>query len=216
MGDGAEHRACEAFGGGFGPSRRLKEREIKVAVAGLDVVRERLRAAGARLERPACLESNQVFDRLDAPVDERLRSRRELLRLRSDDGGSRLTYKSAPRFVGMVKERVEHEFSVDDPVSARLLLESLGFEVTVRYEKVRERWQLDGCEVSLDRTPMGDFVEVEQQTADLPPDRIEEVCRRCGLDPGQAAKGSYLALYREYRGDRQDLPEDMLFHPSAR
>lgn len=191
----------------------MREREIKVAVAGLEPVRQRLRAAGAELHGPACLETNLVFDRLDAPSARTLRSRRELLRLRSDAAGSRLTYKSAPRFVGSVKERVEHEFSVDDPVTARRFLESLGFGVAARYEKVRERWLLGGCEVSLDRTPMGNFVEVEQVTGDLPADGIEEVCRRCGLDPEQAAKGSYLALYSEYRRDRQDLPSDMIFDP---
>ena len=104
------------------------------------------------------MESNWVFDRRDAAPSERLRTRRELLRLRTDGGGSRLTFKSAPEIRGGVKERAEHEFAVDDPAAARVFLESLGFEVTARYEKVRERWLLLGCEVALDRTPIGDFV----------------------------------------------------------
>ena len=189
----------------------MKEREIKIPVADLDAVRERLLAVGAALHRPASLEANQVFDLVDAPVEQRLRSRRELLRLRSDGAGNRLTFKSAPRFVGSVKERVEHEFSVDDPTAARLLLESLGFEVAVRYEKVRETWHLDGCEVSLDRTPMGDFVEVEELAEDPPPDRIVEVGRRCGLDVERSVPEDYLALYRTYRRGRPDLPRDMVF-----
>ncbi len=189
----------------------MKEREIKIPVSDLDAVRERLLAVGADLHRPASLEANQVFDLVDVPVEQRLRSRRELLRLRSDGAGNRLTFKSAPRFVGSVKERVEHEFSVDDPTAARLLLESLGFEVAVRYEKVRETWRLDGCEVSLDRTPMGDFVEVEELAEDLPPDRIVEVGRRCGLDVERSVPEDYLALYRTYRRGRPDLPRDMVF-----
>ncbi len=189
----------------------MKERELKIPVADLDGVRDRLLAVGADLHRPASFEANLVFDRLDAPAEQRLRSRRELLRLRSDGAGSRLTFKSAPRFAGSVKERLEHEFSVDDPAAARLLLESLGFGVAVRYEKVRETWRLDGCEVSLDRTPMGDFVEVEELADVSPLDRIEEVCRRCGLDPAQSVPEDYLALYRAYRGDRPDLPRDMVF-----
>ena len=189
----------------------MKEREIKIPVSDLDAVRERLLAVGADLHRPASLEANQVFDLVDVPVEQRLRSRRELLRLRSDGAGNWLTFKSAPRFVGSVKERVEHEFSVDDPTAARLLLESLGFEVAVRYEKVRETWRLDGCEVSLDRTPMGDFVEVEELAEDLPPDRIVEVGRRCGLDVERSVPEDYLALYRTYRRGRPDLPRDMVF-----
>ena len=196
-----------------------REREIKVAVADLDRVRERVRAAGGRLEREAAMESNQVFDRADAPVSERLRTRRELLRLRTDGGGSRLTWKSAPEIRGGVKERTEHEFAVDDPAAARLFLESLGFEVAARYEKVRERWLLLGCEVALDRTPAGDFVEVEQVDPDLDDGGIERVCRRCGIDPERADPRDYLAIYRDYRAGREGLPRDMVFpelgRPSA-
>ncbi len=189
----------------------MSEREIKIPVAGLDAVRERLQVAGAELRRPASLESNQVFDLVDAPAERRLRSRRELLRLRSDGAGHRLTFKSAPRFVDGVKERQEHEFAVDDPSAARLLLESLGFRVAVRYEKVREAWRLLDCEVALDRTPMGDFVEVEELADDLSRGRIEEVCRLCGLQAERSVPEDYLALYRSYRRDRPDLPRDMVF-----
>lgn len=192
-----------------------REREIKVAVADPDRLRERVRAAGGKLERAAAMESNWVFDRRNAASSEKLRTRRELLRLRTDDGGSRLTYKSAPEIRGGVKERVEHEFTVDDPAAARLFLESLGFEVTARYEKVRERWLLLGCEVALDRTPIGDFVEVEQVDPDLPPGAIERVCRRCGIDPEQADLRDYLAIYRDHRERYEGLPRDMVFADSG-
>ena len=195
-----------------------REREIKVAVADLDRLRERVRAAGGKLERAAAMESNWVFDRRAAAPSDRLRTRRELLRLRTDGGGSRLTFKSAPEFRGGVKERAEHEFAVDDPAAARLFLESLGFEVTARYEKVRERWLLLGCEVALDRTPIGDFVEVEQVDPDLPAGGIERVCRRCGIDPEQADPRDYLAIYRDHRARNEGLPRDMVFRegrPSA-
>ena len=193
-----------------------REREIKVAVAGLDRVRERVRAAGGQLEHEAAMESNWVFDRLDVPVVERLRTRRELLRLRTDGGGSRLTWKSAPDMRGGVKERAEHEFAVDDPAAARLFLEALGFEVAARYEKVRERWLLLGCEVALDRTPIGDFVEIEQVDPDLAAGGIERVCRRCGIDPDEADPRDYLAIYRDHRARHEGLPRDMVFEREGR
>ncbi len=193
----------------------MNEREVKIPVADLDAVRERLRRAGADLQRPASLESNLVFDLVDAPVEQRLRSRSELLRLRSDGAGNRLTFKSAPRFVDGVKERLEHEIAVDDLDAARLLLESLGYGVAVRYEKVRETWRLLGCEVSLDTTPVGRFVEVEELGGELPADRVGEgirdVCRRCGLDVERSVPEDYLALYRARRKMWPDLPRDMVF-----
>ena len=162
------------------------------------------------------MESNWVFDRRDAAPSERLRTRRELLRLRTDGGGSRLTYKSAPEIRGGIKERAEHEFAVDDPAAARLFLESLGFEVTARYEKVRERWLLLGCEIALDRTPIGGFVEVEQIDPDLPAGGIERVCRRCGIDPEEADLRDYLAIYRDHRARHDGLPRDMVFTEQTR
>ena len=194
-----------------------REREIKVAVADLDSIRERIRAAGGKLERSASREANLVFDRRDAPPSERLRSRRELLRLRTDGSGCLLTWKSAPTILSGVKERTEHEFAVDDPAAARLFLESLGFEVTARYEKVREAWLLLGCEIALDRTPIGDFVEVEQVDPDLPYGGIERVCRRCGIDPEQADPRDYLSIYRDHRARHEGLPRDMVFpeHPDG-
>ena len=162
------------------------------------------------------MESNWVFDRRDAAPSERLRTRRELLRLRTDGGGSRLTYKSAPEIRGGIKERAEHEFAVDDPAAARLFLESLGFEVTARYEKVRERWLLLGCEIALDRTPIGGFVEVEQIDPDLPAGGIERVCRRCGIDPEEADLRDYLAIYRDHRARHDGLPRDMVFAEQTR
>ena len=189
----------------------MNEREVKIPVKGLDVVRERLLAARAERRRPAGLELNLVFDRVDEPAEKPLRTRSELLRLRSDGGGHRLTFKAAPRFTDGVKERLEHEFEVSDPTAARLLLESLGFRVAVRYEKVRETWRLLDCEIALDRTPMGDFVEVEELGSDLPPDRIGEVCRLCGLEAERSVPEDYLALYRAYRSERPELPRDMVF-----
>ncbi len=188
-----------------------REREIKIAAKELSAVRARLRAAGAEPLRPASLESNLVFDRGDGPAGNRLRSRRELLRLRTVASHSLLTWKSAPRFDGGVKERAEHEFAVDDPDAAVRFLEALGFVVATRYEKVRETWRFDGCEIALDRTPIGDFVEVEQTATDLPAGRLQAICRVLGLDPEKALAGSYLRLYREARRKRPELPSDMVF-----
>ncbi len=188
-----------------------REREIKVAVADLGRVRIRLQAAGATLVHAASRESNLVFDRRSVADGDLLRTRRELLRLRTDDAGSRVAWKGRPVVRDGVKERSEYEFAVDDPEAARLLLEALGFVVSTRYEKVRERWRLGGCEIAVDDTPAGAFVEVEQVDADLPDGCIEAVCRRFGIDPERADPRDYLAIYRDLRSRLPDLPPDMVF-----
>jgi len=70
---------------------------------------------------------------------------------------------------------------------------------------------LAGCEIALDRTPIGSFVEIEQVASDLPAGEIERICLRLGLDPEQAELRDYLTLWRDYRAGRPELPKDMVF-----
>ena len=128
----------------------------------------------------------------------------QVLRLRKDANGSSLTLKGPSTFEGRVKVREEHETEVGDADAARALLEGLGYEMVKRYQKVREQWHLGGVSIALDHTPIGDFAEFEGDAAD-------RVARRCGFEPDEAERRSYLRLYDDYRRDNPDAPEDMLF-----
>ena len=76
------------------------------------------------------------------------------------------------------------------------------------HEKLREEWRLGRLLVTLDHTPMGDFVEIEG-----PEDELAAAAAGLGLDPALAAHGSYLSLWQAYRADHPelDLPVDMVF-----
>jgi hypothetical protein len=62
--------------------------------------------------------------------------------------------------------------------------------------------------VTLDHTPMGDYVEVEGM-----PRELYGVARMLGLDPLTAVPGSYVSLWQQYRSARPELglPADMVF-----
>jgi adenylate cyclase class 2 len=180
------------------------ESELKIPVDDLESIRARLDSAGAGCARRSEHEVNVVLDR----ADHHLEGLQQLLRVRRFGGRWILTFKGTPRFEGAVKQREELELEVSDGETLIELLGRLGFDPAVRYEKEREVWRLSGVEVTLDHTPMGDFVELEGETADL-----AGVALRLGLDPGAAVRGNYLELWRQYRDQHPELelPPDMVF-----
>lgn len=181
------------------PNKTGTERELKFRDVELDPLRERLQEMAAERSHAGVFEENWIFDR-----GGRLHKAGEVLRLRRDANGSSLTFKGPADFEGRVKLREEHEVEVGDAETAAGLLESLGFEMVKRYQKVREVWRLGGVTIALDHTPIGDFAEFEGEAAD-------RVARRCGFDPDEAERRSYLRLYDDHRAENPEAPEDMIF-----
>ena len=126
-------------------------------MASPEAARQALAQMGATLARARHFEDNELFD------DERhsLRARGRVLRLRHNDQGAQLTAKGPRRDVDGVKSRPEVEVGVGDGALARALLELLGYRRTFRYQKYREVWRWGDCEIVLDETPVGPFLEIE-------------------------------------------------------
>ena len=61
---------------------------------------------------------------------------------------------------GVIARR-EIEFAVSDFQSAQSLLETLGYQVSLMYEKYRTTYTLDGLQITLDEMPYGHFTEIE-------------------------------------------------------
>jgi adenylate cyclase class 2 len=169
-------------------------------------VRQRLADSNARQIHGAERELNILFD---SATGDMTRTDR-VLRLRRMGRTRRLTLKGPPRFEGQIKHREELELEVGDIEMMAAILHRLGFEPTVRYEKDREAWETDGVTVTLDHTPMGDFVELEGAA-----DRLAAVAESIGVKVGHAVRGSYISLWQEYRTQHPDLdlPTDMVFPP---
>lgn len=182
-----------------GPPEGEIERELKFARVELEALRERLLELEAERVFSPTTEDNWILDQ-----GEVLRGRGCLLRLRRDGHGARLTYKGPVTLEGRMKIRSEQETEVSDADKTLALFQSLGYEVSRRYQKVRETWHLGGVTICLDRTPIGDFAEFEGEGA-------ETVAKRCHLDPEEAERRSYLRLYDDYLETHPDAPPDMQF-----
>lgn len=167
------------------------EIEAKMQVQDHGPIRQRLELAGARrLHRQ--LENNTFLDTLDRHLqthDSGLRVRRA----RDIDTGlvtAVITHKG-PRQPGLIKTRPETEVSVACYEDAVALLQQLGYGVTLCFEKRRESWELDECEVELDELPqLGRFVEIEGPGEAA----IESVRRRLELSSHELIQTGYATM----------------------
>jgi adenylate cyclase class 2 len=182
----------------------FSEFELKIAVAELKPIRCALRHVGATLLQPMAREINHLYDTEDG----RFGRGGVLLRLRQHADKNLLTLKGPVDFNGAIKHRTEYETDVANPEAMGEILDRLGFRVVLRYEKDREEWEMDEISVVLDHTPMGDFVEVEG-----PPEKLVAAATTLGLDTSDAARGSYVDLWQDYRTRHPELnlSRDMVF-----
>lgn len=180
-----------------------QEIEVKFCVRSLPALPVRLEALGSRVVQPRVWERNLRFD---TPLGD-LRQAGRVLRLRQD-AAVHLTYKGPSEIRGGVQHRVEIELVVDEFDRARAFLEALGYQVAMAYEKYRITYALEGNLVTLDETPLGNFVEIEGTA----PDIIARAASCLGLDWEARINDSYAALFERARAalglEFQDLSFD--------
>ena len=135
-------------------------------------------------------EINTLFD----SVDDALRLSGQVLRLRRLDGGpSILTFKGPATYHDGMKVREETELHLSDYDAMIAILRSLGFSVSLEYQKTRESWGFDGAVVALDTLEFGRFVEIEGAE-----DRIQRTADLLGLDMGRAERQGYPSMMRAH------------------
>lgn len=167
------------------------EIEAKMQVDSLAVIQDRLTKLGAQ-PLGEVLEVNTFFDTDDRSLlaaDKGLRLRTNTP-LPAGQPTHSLTFKG-PRQHGPLKSREEKEVGVDNAKSATALLDALGFHPTLSFEKKRQSWKLDDCQVELDELPyLGVFVEIEGPREES----VMKVRESLELSDEPIVKASYVAL----------------------
>ena len=166
------------------------ESEVKFLLNDLPGLARRLETLGARLASQEVHEINLKFDKPDRSLTRSF----QVLRLRQD-ARVRLTYKAPGKIVEGVNARTEIEFEADDFEAAKAFLEALGFEISLVYEKYRTTYELDRVEIVLDRTPIGDFAELEGPDGET----IAALAGKLGLDWSARTPASYTFLFDEVK-----------------
>ena len=172
------------------------EIEVKFYVLSLQEIEQKILELGGTLLQERCFESNLRFDTADG----RLRNLRHVLRLRKDTENI-LTFKGAAEAGKPVSIRQEIEVLVDDFDTARTLLEGLGFEVVMAYEKYRTTYSLLDTLVVLDELPYGNFIEIEGPDGSS----IQKVARNLNLNWKARVMTSYTYLYEALKKERLEL-----------
>ncbi len=188
---------------------RTRETEVKIRIADAAAVRKQLRDLGFRPIHRRSLEENVLYD----TPDRALRRLRSILRLRQYGSRWLLTYKGTPDPDQTYKSRVEFETEVAEPRAVRAIFGALGLRPVFRYQKYRVQYARRaqergkrGGEVSLDETPVGDFLELEGSRA-----WIDRVARQLGFSRRDYITASYGALYLEDCRKRAVPAGDMVF-----
>lgn len=181
------------------------EREIKLRYDSAEEARAMVLATGATPLHGRRLQEDALLD----TDDEQLRRRRCVLRVRTENGKSRLTFKG-PVQPSDMKVRDEVETLVGDGEVVLRVLEELGLHVWFRYEKFREEFCHDDVIVAVDETPVGVFIEIEGSEHG-----IREMTEALGRTTADYVLDSYRGLYLAHRERLGLTGADMLFE-SAR
>jgi predicted adenylyl cyclase CyaB len=122
------------------------EREIKLRYDSVESARAAVLAAGATPLLGRRLQEDALLD----TEDESLRRRRCVLRVRLENGKSRITFKG-PVQPSEMKLRDELETIIGDGVLLLRIFEEVGFHIWFRYEKYREQYGLEGTDMVFGR-----------------------------------------------------------------
>ncbi len=177
------------------------EREIKLRFNSASEARAKVLALGATPLQQRRLQQDALLD----TADDSLAVQGSTLRVRSERGESRLTFKG-PVLPGIIKIREEHETVVADGTVLLTILANLGLRIWFRYEKFREEFRADDVVIAVDETPVGVFVELEGgETA------IHAMARSLGRTPADYITDSYRFLFLQHRDANGLTGPDMVF-----
>lgn len=187
-------------------SKSEQEIEVKFYVRDLAAIARRLETLGARKSAERVREVNLRFDTPDGS----LTRKHQVLRLRQDFNAV-MTYKGAAQPGEEVSARQEIEFQVSDFTAAQHLLEALGYQVAVIYEKYRTTYQLNDLTIVLDEMPFGLFIEIEGPDADT----IHRAAETMGLNWEARSVASYLALFNTLKNSKNVKAQHLTFEELA-
>ncbi len=177
------------------------EREVKLRFDTVEEARAAVLAAGCTPRLGRRLQADALLD----SEDEQLRRRRCVLRVRVENGKSRVTFKG-PVQPSIMKLREEHETLVGDGEVLLKIFEELGLHIWFRYEKYREEFSHDDVIVAIDETPVGVFVEIEGGEQG-----IEATAAALGRTPADYIVDSYRSVFLQYRDALGLTTSDMVF-----
>jgi adenylate cyclase class 2 len=142
-------------------------------------------------------ETNIIFDMMDGSYS----SRGKLIRVRETDKGNVLTYKEKQGDDSQFKVRKEIETGVDDSEQMIEMLKYMGFVISFVYQKKRMYFTKDDIEITIDKLPFGNYIEIEATQ-----EQILNISKELNLGMTEISNMSYLALYYKVCREQNTQP----------
>lgn len=182
------------------------EVEVKVPIADIEMMEQKLLALGARFLNAEVQIDTYVdhpcraFGKTDEAV--RVRTRQPVGNTKPAPSRSinELTYKG-PKVDKKTKTRLEYTVGIDDTDSLSAILESLGFKRVGKIIKKRKFYSLREITISIDDVEsVGLFLELEsiahsKKEMESAKKTIFDLLDELGFDPRQSIRDSYLQLF---------------------
>lgn len=178
--------------------------EVKLRVHDRAAIERLIGESGASLLHPREFEDNHVYDF----PDRELIRRGAMLRVRLLERQTVLTFKDRARVESGVKVRQEIEaaLSASESDALRAIVGAIGLTPVFRYQKYRTTWQAPSLLITLDETPIGDFLELEGDR-----ERIDAMATTLGFSIADYIAASYRDLYIQWLESRPGNPGEMVF-----
>ena len=164
----------------------------------------------AHLHLPCSQERIHEFNLRYDLADGSLVAQKQVLRLRKDTQ-ARLTFKGPGVMQEDVLLRKEVEVVVSDFDTTKRLLEALGYQVVMMYEKFRANYLLDSLVMSVDETPLGLFVELEGES----PAQVRQAAQTLGFNWDARINLSYSTLLNLFNQKTGHTFRDLSFENFA-
>jgi adenylate cyclase class 2 len=180
------------------------ETEVKIRLPNSTAISNSLHAAGFAQSVPRQFESNTLYD----TQNRSFRDQGMLLRLRQIGDKGVITWKGRDE-PGPYKSRRELETRVGSIETLGQILAQLGLQPVFRYEKYRTEFahpRNGAAVVTLDETPIGDFLELEG-----PGEWIDDTAKGLGFSRQDYVLDSYARLYVADCERRGVEPSHMVF-----
>jgi len=148
-----------------------------------DELREKLKLAGAELVQPETMMRRVIFDL----------GPKRYARVRDERNKVTMSYKQLDELT--LEGMKEICITVDNYENAVELLKHVGLRAKADQETLRETWQLDGAEITMDTWPwLPTFSEIEGTSAE----NVANVARKLGFDMSDAHYGAVDEIYKLY------------------
>lgn len=148
-----------------------------------DNLREKLRAAGAKLIQSETLMKRTIFNL----------GEKAFVRVRDEGNKITLSYKQLDSLTlsGMKEVCLE----VNDYDKAVEFVKACGFEAKAIQETYREEWELEGVEITIDTWPwIPSYSEIEGSSEE----NVKAIAEKLGFDMEDAHYGSACEIYQVY------------------